>query len=60
MNPYMVLVIKFVGAFYTGAVTYAAAYGHQDWYMVIAAGLTPALGYLVGLADSQPAPWHKP
>jgi hypothetical protein len=60
MGPYVWLGIKVVSLFYGGAVTYIAAYGHGDWVMVTIAGLAPALGYLGGIADVQPAPWHPP
>ena len=58
MSPYIWLFFKVLSLFYTGAVTYIAAYGHADWAMVIVAGLAPALGYLGGIADTMPAPWH--
>ena len=59
MNPYLALALKVLSLFYGGAVTYVAAFGHADWYMVVGAGLTPALAYLGGIADATPAPWHK-
>lgn len=59
MNPYVALTLKVLSLFYTGAVTYVAAFGHNDWYMVVGAGLAPALSYLGGIADSTPAPWHQ-
>lgn len=58
MNPYVALVLKVLSLFYAGAVSYIAAFGHADWYMVAAAGAAPALSYLGGIADSTPAPWH--
>lgn len=60
MSPYVLLFIKSASLFYGGAITYVAAYGHHDWWMVAAAGLAPVAGYLGGIADSQPAPWAKP
>ena len=59
MNPYVLLLVKVATLFYGGAVTYIAAYGHADLWMVAAAGLAPVAGYLGGIADSQPAPWSK-
>jgi hypothetical protein len=58
VSPYIWLGVKALSLFYGGAVTYIAAYGHADWTMVAIAGLAPALSYLGGIADSQPAPWH--
>lgn len=59
MNPYVFLIIKVLTLAYGGAITYVAAYGHADLWMVGAAALAPVAGYLGGIADSQPAPWTK-